>query len=353
MRIQPDGGKAADEQAAVVRLLRTVLTKTLSHFDVSDDPLSHLLAGNGSNPTAPEFSLLCYPGFVAAAYDAQTARRTTTRSSDEQTRHVSRLRAVAEQARSSAQRAQSGVCHMWRVDLASSEAHLRDSLARAVAQAPKKNPGRVDELKKMTIGDWCDEQRAVFCATSCLLASVWPEMLAEMSVVVRQVALLQGYGIDGFTDFTTHGVTFVNSRRLKLGDDGLPSHVRLAEALVHEATHNRCNAAALSHPFLANNDQGSQPLVMTPLRSDPRPLTGLFQQLVVLTRCVVLYDRLRNGVLPGEPAPRARRERLHQQAMQALQTTQRHADQLTAHGRGVVAEAEDLLKQQASDAPIP
>jgi hypothetical protein len=79
------------------------------------------------------------------------------------------------------------------------------------------------------------------------MASVWPEMVAEMTAVVRQVALLRGYGIDGFTDFTTHGAIFLNERRLRPADDGLPAQVYLAEAWVHEATHNRLGRGAGGH----------------------------------------------------------------------------------------------------------
>lgn len=351
MRIQPDGAEAVAEQVAVARLLRTVLSKAVSQLDGSDEPLSRLLAGTVSSPGGPELDLLCYPGFVAAAYDAQAARRAATQDSEERGEFAARLRDVAEQARSSVRRAQGCLCPTWRVDLAPPEPHLHDSLVRAVAQTPKR-PGRTDELREMAVADWRDEQRATFCEASCLLAVVWPEMLAEMTAVVRQVALLQGYGIDGFTDFTTHGAVFVNSQRLEPGDDGLLHHVRLAEALVHEATHNRCNAAALSHPFLTDVDQGSQPLVTTPLRPDPRPLAGLFQQLVVLARCLVLYDRLLDGAFSGGQALRTRHERLLRQAEQAVKTAQRHSDRFTEHGRGVVAEAEDLLERQASGASV-
>lgn len=344
MRIQPDGAEAVREQAAVIQLLSTVLSNIGSHCGAGDDEsVAQLVADRPSGPTAPALDL-CYPGFVAAAHDAQTARRAGTPRSGQGQRLVTQLQQVTQQAHSSAQRAQECICPMWHVDLAAPESHLHDSLARAVAQIPK-TPERAEDLRKMTVVGWQDAQRAAFCEASCLLASVWPEMLAEMTTVVRQVALLQGYGIDGFTDFTAHGVVFINQRRLEPGTDDLPPDARLAEALVHEATHNRCNAAALSRPFLIASDTGSQPLVMTPLRADPRPLTGLFQQLVVLARCLVLYDRLADHAISDGQTLQARREQLLGKALQALQTAQRYSGKLTEHGREVVAEAENLLKR--------
>jgi ribosomal protein S12 methylthiotransferase accessory factor len=334
MRIQPDGPQAGRDQAAVTRLLSAVLSVIDTHAQ---------LASAGK-----ETGVLWYPGLVAVAHEAQRAQRAAQRGSGEERGVVARLQAAlqeaVEQAQASARRAQDCACPAWKVDLAPPEPHLNASLARAVAQAPKR-PDRADDLARMAVADWRAEQREAVCAASCLLASVWPEMLAEMKTVVRQVVLLQGYGIDGFTDFTAHGAIFVNHQRLEPGVDGVPVDARLAEALVHEATHNRCNAAAVSRPFLAGGHEDFQSLVMTPLRPDPRPLTGLFQQLVVLVRCWILYDRLvhRAAAVSGEEGLRVRRHRLLAQATQGLATLQHHCGELTVHGRDVVAEAEDLL----------
>jgi HEXXH motif-containing protein len=195
-------------------------------------------------------------------------------------------------------------------------------------------------LARLRIGEWRPEHRAALCGAACLLGTVWPEMLAEMVCVIHQVALLDGYGIEGFTDFTTHGAVFVNAARFDAGYDDLPVEVRLAEALVHEGTHNRCNAAAVSQPFLTPDGHDDAWLVHTPLRADPRPLGGLFQQLVVLIRCVALYDRLLERGGDGYcPAVLARRDRLAAQARQAVETTEQHAPKLTDAGRAVLEEA--------------
>ena len=152
----------------------------------------------------------------------------------------------------------------WPVDLTGPEAHLRESLVRALAALPRK-PGTPPGPASMDIGEWREDERDVFCAAGCLLAEVWPQMLAEASAVVRQVALLAGRHIDGYTDFTTHGVVFINRHRLEPGRTGLPGSARLAEALVHEGTHNRFNVAALSRPFLIDEvGQGAPALLATP-----------------------------------------------------------------------------------------
>jgi HEXXH motif-containing protein len=82
------------------------------------------------------------------------------------------------------------------------------------------------------------------------------------------------------------------------------------------------------------------------LRQDPRPLTGLLQQLVVLVRSVLLYDRLLDAPDPPGAAV-ARREKLRLQASEALRVIGDHIGRLTGHGRGVVAEAGDLLARSS------
>jgi hypothetical protein len=333
MGIPPDREQAMQETAELIRLVRTILERVRPGA----------LPGDGD---------LTYPGFVALAYAVQ--RHDHTAKTGRDPRAFDELaRQVTDGARLSAGRVRGCRCRSWPVDLTGSEAHLRESLGRALAALPRKSgasPGPApDGPASMDIGEWREDERDVFCAAGCLLAEVWPQMLAEVSLVVRQVALLAGRHIDGYTDFTTHGVVFINRRRLGPGRTGLPGSARLAEALVHEGTHNRFNVAALSRPFLIDEVcQGAPALLATPLRSDPRPLSGLFQQFVVLVRSVSLYDRLLpSGAFDAveRQALEVRRDVLRGQADQALATIQSRADALTEYGQDLVAEAGNLLGQ--------
>jgi len=337
MGISPDREQAIQETAELIRLVRTILERIRP---------SSALPGDED---------LMYPGFVAFTYAAQQSARTAKADRDPRALNE-RARQVTDGAWLSAGRARGCRCRSWPVDLTGPEAHLRESLVRALAVLPRKpgtppGPASMD-IGQMDIGQWREDERDVFCAAGCLLAEVWPQMLAEASLVVRQVALLAGRHIDGYTDFTTHGVVFINRRRLEPGRTGLPGSVRLAEALVHEGTHNRFNVAALSRPFLIDEvGQGAPALLATPLRSDPRPLSGLFQQLVVLVRSVSLYDRLLpSGAFDtsGRQALEVRRDVLRGQADQALATIQSQADALTGYGQDLVAEAGELLAQARS-----
>lgn len=242
-------------------------------------------------------------------------------------------------------RGEASSCSVWSVQLASPQHHLRASLTRAIAQLPAtvlagRNP------QQTVVTDWLDDHRAGFCAAANLLHRAWPQMLDELRVTVCQVALLAGNAVDGFADFTIHGAVLINCRRLKDDSHGLPGPVRFAEALVHEGTHSRCNAAVVAQPVLRPAAAADPLTVMTPLRPDPRPLIGLFQQLVVLARCVLFYQRLLDSEVDGA-AVRARHKVLLDQAVKARDVLRRHRDQLTDAGYVVVTDADDVISRSA------
>jgi hypothetical protein len=342
LRIQPDCTDAVRDQASTVRLATDVLRAAAVHAAVDRDPsvVSILDAGGVRRE---ELNRRAYPGLFAAAFEGQSLRHRGDVGVAERQRFHARLREAAQAAVVSAERVGNGPCPQWAVDLPPVERHLQESLRRAKAQIPTRDD-RAEDVARLAVRGWTEDERSVHCGASCLLASVWPEMLAEVATMVRQVALLEGFGIDGFTDFASHGAVFVNSSRLQPSHSGLPPEVRLAEALVHEATHNRCNAAAVRQPFLEDAGGDAASLVHTPLRNDPRPLTGLFQQLVVIVRCWLLYERLlASPGAPGADGLRARRDMLRSQGLQASRTLRAHQSKLSDHGRSVVAEAEHLL----------
>ena len=292
---------------------------------------------------------LSHPAVVAVAHALQRATRPGRLSSQHHAPMADQLRHAAARAVDSAQRASSNTGLWVSVDLAEPDSHLRESLARALAVIPprrRSDDGDDQGLASSEVTCWRETDRAVFRETVDLLHAAWPQMLAELQEIIYQVALLHGKAIDGFTDFMVHGAVMINQARLVTGDTGLSGVVRLAEALVHEGAHTRCNAAAVRHPFLRPVN-GDGELVPTPLRADPRPLAGLFQQLVVLVRSALLYRRL-----PGvsNPAHRARQHKLIDQARQGAQTLARRAHALTDHGQEVLAEATALLDGELAGA---
>ncbi|ATB33812.1 aKG-HExxH-type peptide beta-hydroxylase [Melittangium boletus] len=328
MHIQPGADDIPRDQAVVAQLLIDTLRRELGALGAEAmDLLSQL----------HEEGLTSYPGLWALAYRLQDQRQGAP------SRRLEALHRLTREARRSQERARASGSEPWRLDLTPPARHLSESLERAVRQSPQR-PGWEAALAEMALTEWREAQRQVFRATSHLLAAVWPEMLSELRLVIQQVALMRGGGIDGFTDFAVHGAVFVNIRRLS--SVKVPPDLRLAEALIHEGCHTRCNAAAVVRPFLRDSSKDS-PHVMTPLRPDPRPLTGLFQQLVVLCRCLGFYERVVGRGLGGEGTV-ARCDKLRQQARQAWGTLQAHAHELTDHGLGVVRQAGMQLEKSAT-----
>jgi HEXXH motif-containing protein len=335
VRICPDAVAARQDQAALCQIVHIAVESGLS---CSSDP--------GRRVRSTILSHLSHPAVVSAAHALQRAGRSSKITQEQRQMLSDQLRQAAECTSHSAQQTLSGG-GLWRsVDLAMPQPHLQDSVARALAVIPaRKASGGGDDrtLAGSALTSWRDADHMVFRETVDLLHAAWPQMLAELRAMVHQVALLGGDAIDGFTDFTVHGAVMINQARLATGSTGLPGPVRLAEALVHEGTHTRCNVAQLVRPFL-RPAAGDGELVMTPLRADPRPLAGLFQQLVVLVRSALLYRRLPVGDSTGAAAQRARQDKLIGQAHQGVETLHRHWKVLTDHGQEVITEATAVLE---------
>ncbi|MEV6975012.1 HEXXH motif-containing putative peptide modification protein [Kitasatospora sp. NPDC093806] len=422
MRVAPDAAQSAAERTVLARTTRSALARA------------------GLTVTPAEAA---HPAVVELAHIAQRLlradpadQRPTEQSPMEQSPaerlglRLAQLRAenaedaagdseyVADPARAAGADVPPGAVD-WPVDLAVPRPHLERSVARALRALPppRRQPdhgrpghGQPDDGRP-AVGDrgpvpddglpatpgsvvvrWREREAGALGEAAALLAVAWPEAHRELGTVLAQIALLEGPAIDGFTDFAVHGAVFVRRDRLAPGPDGLPGPVRLAEALVHEGTHTRCNAASVTaEPFL-RPAQGDARLVSTPLRIDPRPLSGLFQQVVVLARSVLLYERLldlrpvtgrgatgravigRSGsgrsaggrsaggwsaggrsaagsetVLDGPTvdeaaAIRARHGELVRSAVEGVSTLTRHRDALTERGAAVLADAAAVIR---------
>ncbi|MFG2715445.1 aKG-HExxH-type peptide beta-hydroxylase [Streptomyces goshikiensis] len=232
----------------------------------------------------------------------------------------------------------------------------QDHLSRSVARALRSVPVRADVRGRpavSAVAGWQAGERRMLEEALTLLEEVWPQGAAETRETVAEVALLDGHAIEGFTDFTVHGAILVNRTRLREGANGLPGPVRCAEALVHEGAHTRCNAAASMEPFLLPDPgaaDGTDPaggsdglLMSTPLRADPRPLGGLFQQAVVLARSVLFYRRL--SVAGAGAAALERHAKLADGGAMAVRTLAAHADSLTPRGRRLLEECASVLRE--------
>ncbi|MCX5379740.1 HEXXH motif-containing putative peptide modification protein [Streptomyces sp. NBC_00091] len=318
MHVEPDAKGAVHERTELLHRMRRVLER--------------------AELAAPERAALRHPAVVEVVHAAGRALRSGPLDPERRRRLAARLEGVSPSAA---------------FGPADPQGHLSRSVARALRAVPARQ-GADGRPVTAEVVVWRESEREALAQAVGLLTRVWPQGAAEVRESVAEIALLDGEAIDGFTDFTVHGAVLVHRARLTDSAAGLPGPVRFAEALVHEGTHTRCNAAALTEPFLIPDEPqgtdadapggGGELLVATPLRADPRPLTGLFQQTVVLARSVLLYRRL--AVLE-DPAVGARHDRLLGSAHQAVETLDSHSGKLTAHGQRLLAQCAGVLGESA------
>ncbi|MER5618634.1 HEXXH motif-containing putative peptide modification protein [Streptomyces sp. NPDC002215] len=318
--MEPDASQSAEECSALAHMTRLTLER--AGLAVSPEEAAH-------------------PAIVEAAHIAQHFLRTGPLTPE----RLARLSGVVDRARTTIVTSPaSGL--PWLAQLAAPGPHLERSVVRALKSIP--NPGgEPGTPHSSVVVGWRARDEAAIRETIALLAANWPGEYAELRQILLQIALLDGPAIDGFTDFTVHGAVFIRRSRLGPAPDALPGPIRLAEALVHEGTHTRCNAASVAaQPFLRPVDDDG-PMVSTPLRIDPRPLTGLFQQMVVLARSVLLYRRLLAGDT-GDSSTAATVQSRHDQlalsAVDAVRTMTDHQDMLTDHGRTVLEDAAEVAQ---------
>ncbi|MEE1821318.1 HEXXH motif-containing putative peptide modification protein [Streptomyces sp. BE20] len=353
MDIEPDAAAAARDQREVARLVRGALHRAA-------------LVAPGARPPGPTTDDLIHPAVVEVAHDAQRALRLGPLTAERRAELTDRLDAAVAVAVTAARTAagwdRSGlildngrvvdgtpVRPAWAVELAGPQPHVDRAVTRALAGVPGP-PAAGESPPTSRARAWTGTEREVFAAAARLLDGAWPAMLAELTCTVRQIVVLGGPALDGFTDFTVHGAVFLSGQRLTDEPDGLPAPLHLAEALVHEGTHQRFNAALVTTPPWHRAVDSLAP-VPTPLRADPRPLGGLFHQLVVLARSASLFGRLlaRDPGPGGHPGPvadpqvlRARHTHHLGDVRSAAATLEAHRSSLTEAGRSVLAQAQAL-----------
>lgn len=174
-----------------------------------------------------------------------------------------------------------------------------------------------------------------------LLGAALPELAAEFSALVSQVILVEAdtsarYQFDGGSSYMLWGGLFLNAASHS-------SEVALVEVLAHESAHLLLYGFACAEPLVNNDDTALYP---SPLRSDLRPMDGIFHATFVSARMHWSMARLLASGLLEEAA--------REQALRALQAdmanfwagytvVERHGD-LTATGAAAMAAARAYME---------
>ncbi|MFD8011590.1 aKG-HExxH-type peptide beta-hydroxylase [Streptomyces sp. NPDC059762] len=177
---------------------------------------------------------------------------------------------------------------------------LRQVVARATANAGDRGvhtrgPARNDVSVETADAASLDATRQALAT----IRAVWPELYAEMRSLIRVLVFFDESVTAGrvtiFTDSSYHGA-ILQTRRFALERGALHE---TAGDLLHEATHTHLNAVLLCGEQFFTRRTTS--LHVTTFRSDPRPLSSVFHQVVVLARLAEYLLRAEEAGLTDVP----------------------------------------------------
>ena len=162
-----------------------------------------------------------------------------------------------------------------------------------------------------------------------LIEAHMPTLFAEMQLYIQRVVPV---GFDDHKHLSASYAEAIGTVYLSLH----PNAMVMAEALIHEFSHNKLNALFEVDPVLVN---AFTSMHTSPIRPDPRPLHGVLLAAHAFLPVARLYERLIEEKHPWSSTPDFRR-RLAQivASNREAVTTVVDAAEPTAAGRGLVDE---------------
>jgi HEXXH motif-containing protein len=202
---------------------------------------------------------------------------------------------------------------------------LADNNPLSSVEAHPNKEGNTLDLGGLTEADWARD----LIAALRLVAEHLPDLAEEMRLVMQ---LLVPVGYDGERHLSASYAESVGTAYLSLH----PDPMTMAEALIHEFSHNKLNALLRLDKVLEN---AHSPLFSSPVRPDPRPLHGVLLAVHAFVPVARLYERmLANGhPLSSAPQFRQRMAKIIGQNHEGTETLRAHAVP-TKIGRGVLDE---------------
>lgn len=170
---------------------------------------------------------------------------------------------------------------------------LADDNPLAMLEAHPDKEGNAVALGGRPAARWCEALRDALAAIEAHL----PLVREEAALVLHQIVPV-GY------DARKH---LSASYREAIGTIYLTLHPRrmtMAEALIHELSHNKLNALFELDPVLEN---AFWPLYSSPVRPDPRPLHGVLLAVHAFLPVAELYRRMIEAEVPEAATPDFRR----------------------------------------------
>lgn len=134
-----------------------------------------------------------------------------------------------------------------------------------------------------------------------LMRAAVPQLCAEIEAIVHDIVIVAGdkskkLQFDGGSHFQLWGALFLNG-------DSHHDDVAIVEVLAHESAHSLLFGLC-TEEFLVENDDDE--LYASPLRSDPRPMDGIYHATFVSARMHWTLDQLlASGILDAPDRERA------------------------------------------------
>ncbi|OIJ85371.1 hypothetical protein BIV25_44170 [Streptomyces sp. MUSC 14] len=177
-----------------------------------------------------------------------------------------------------------------------------------------------------------DEALAVLCELD-------PAMHAEFGELVATVRLFNRAAITGSTTTGISSLRYWGQMYLRYPDAAEKDDwtAFLLEHLVHEASHILLHAIMGRDPLLTN---GFTARHQAPIRSDRRPLYGIYHAMFVLSRVHRVLSRYADAV--ATPTARMARDLALERFRKGYGTVMEHAD-LTAAGRAVADSCKEIV----------
>lgn len=190
-----------------------------------------------------------------------------------------------------------------------------------------------------------DDYRKRLAEGFALLDTGFPDMGAEVRGLLREIVVAAGpedpkaLTFDGASSYMLWGTILLNAR-------GQQTALDVAQALAHESGHNLLFGFCTSGPLVDNPDEE---LFKSPLRSDARPMDGVFHATYVIARMHQTLTRLLEASVLDPAQVEAARTDLsaHRQNFEAGDQVVRQGALLTTVGREAITAAREYMATAA------
>lgn len=165
-----------------------------------------------------------------------------------------------------------------------------------------------------------------------LIKISWPEMFAEIDGNIENIVFFNPPGLPFFSDFRVHGTIFACHVARPV--------VKIAEWLIHEASHNRLNTIMCARPHIFND---MKPIYTSPWRDELRPLYGIYHGCFVHCRVLHFYRLLKKKRATYKGVSmESEIERISEELQLGLSTIEEHAS-LSPDGEALVHDMQNLV----------